>query len=78
MVASDPAGHMFTGPDPRLRRAVGEIIAGFALINFGVVVAILAYLPIAPNDQAATAVGAVVAALLGVAFAVKGATDFRK
>jgi len=69
---------MFADLDPRLRLAVAEIIAGFALINFGVVVAILAYVPAAPNDQAAAAVGAAFAALLGVASAVKGANDFRK
>ena len=62
---------------PQLQQIV-DGIAGFALINFGVVVAILAYVPAAPNDQAAAAVGAAFAALLGVASVVKGANDFRK
>jgi len=67
---------MLAGLDPRLQSAVGEIIMGFALMNFGVVVAILAYVPSISNPGAVAV--ALVAALLGLIFAVRGGNEFRK
>ncbi len=76
MLAPDAADRMLAGLDPRLRGAAGEILMGFALLNFGMVVAILAYVPGA--STAVTATVALVAALLGLIFAVRGATEFYK
>src|SRR6058998_1297102 len=67
---------MLAGLDPRLRSAVGEILMGFALMNFGVVVAILAYVPSISNPGPVAV--ALVAALLGLIFAVRGGNEFRK
>ncbi len=76
MFVPDAADRMLAGPDPRLRGAVGEILIGFAILNFGVVLAILAYIPGASN--AVTATVALLAALLGLILAVRGANEFRK
>jgi len=67
---------MLAGLDPRLRSAVGEILMGFALMNFGVVVAILAYCPEHLEPRASgrgTRRGS-----LGARFRGPGGNEFRK
>ena len=49
---------------------------GFAPMNFGGVVAILAYVPSISNPGPVAV--ALVAALLGLIFAVRGGNEFRK
>jgi len=75
---ADPANRVIAGLDSKLRRALGEIVAGFALINFGVVVAILTLQIGSSPDRTAAAVGAFVAALLGVTLAAAGANELRE
>jgi Kef-type K+ transport system membrane component KefB len=76
MHATDAAERMLAALDSRLRGAVGEILIGFALLDLGVVVAILACVPGISNPG--TVAVALVAALLGLIFAVRGANDFRR
>ena len=55
---------------------VGEIIMGFALMNFGVVVAILAYVPSISNPGQWPWRSSRLS--LGPIFAVRGGNEFRK